>query len=363
MRVLLIFSSSQIGGAERSLSRMALASQGHDTTYQLATLDDEGPWCDWVRSQGHTPLVYGGHCGLFGMTWKLYRDICDRSVDLVYVCGARASLLLRLLLIFIPGVRLVCGIRWNPDSDSRLDRFFRLMEQLTYPLVDGWITNSAIAKETLVRRCRIPSSKVCVICNGLETIPLVVPSLPERPMEVLTVANLNARKGYIEYLALVRNVAEKIPNVRFIFVGRDDMNGALQREVKRLHLDGVIEYLGFQKDVAQYYSRARLFVLPSLWGEGCPTSILEAFSYGLPVVAYKIDGIPELVTHNTNGFLASPHNPNELETYILTLLKSPTLAEGMGTKGLKRVRQEFTLEQCVSLHRKFLSHIKKSFSI
>ena len=50
MRILMVFSSSELGGAERSLTRMALASP--NSVYQLATLDGEGPWCDWVRSQG-----------------------------------------------------------------------------------------------------------------------------------------------------------------------------------------------------------------------------------------------------------------------------------------------------------------------
>lgn len=357
-RVLLIFSSSQLGGAERSLSRMVLTSQDQEVTYQLATLGGEGPWSDWVRSLGHNPRVYGESPGFLRMLWRLWRDVNHRSTDLVYVCGARASLLFRLLLIFKPNIRLLHGVRWNPDSDSRLDRFFRLMEWLTHSLVDGWIVNSAIAKETLVRRCRIPSSKVHVIYNGLESIPSGVPPLTERPVEVLTVANLNARKGYIEYLAVVCKVAEKMPNVRFIFVGRDDMNGALQREVKQLHLDGIIECLGFQKDLTQFYSRARLFVLPSLWGEGCPTSILEALSYGLPVVAYKIDGIPELVTHHKNGFLASPYNSDALATYILKLLESPLLAEEMGKVGRKIVKLNFTLKMCGDLHK---SAIRETF--
>ena len=359
MRVMLIFSSSQIGGAERSLSRMALASQNQEVEYQLATLGGEGPWSDWVRSQGHTPKIYGEHAGFFSMVWRIYQDINDRSTDIAYVCGARASLLLRLLLIFTPRVRLIHGVRWNPDSDSRLDRFFRLMERLTHPLVDGWITNSAIAKDTLVRRSHIPEKKIHVIYNGLESIPAWIPPLQERPIEILTVANLSARKGYLEYLEVIRKVADKAPNVRFIFIGRDDMNGAVQQEVNRQQLDGIVEYLGFQKNIAQYYSRARIFVLPSLWGEGCPTSILEAQSHGLPVVAYNIDGIPELVAHSTSGLLASPHNSDALATYILKLLKSPTLAEGMGNAGRKRINESFTLEQCVSSHKTAISAIEK----
>lgn len=354
-RVLLIFSSSELGGAERSLSRMAFASKTME--YQLATLGDEGPWCDWVRSQGHIPLVYGGHGGLFEITRQLYRDIRNHSVDMVYVCGIRASLLLRLLLIFIPRVGLVHGVRWNPDSDSRLDRFFRLVEWLMHPLVDGWITNSAIAKETLVRRCHIPSKKVHVIYNGLESIPSQVPPLRERPLEVLTVANLSARKGYLEYLSVVLEVANKVPGVRFVFVGRDDMNGAVQQEITRMQLENVVEYLGFQADVSLWFERARVFVLPSLWNEGCPTSILEAMSHSVPCVAFRIDGIPELVETGRQGILLQKGDYAGMSQAVIDFLGNDELAAGNGAHGRHRVKHCFKLSDTVEQHETVLKTV------
>ena len=57
--VLLLFSSSQLGGAEKSLSRMAFSST--NVKYTLSTLDSDGPWCEWVISKGLKPLVYGDY--------------------------------------------------------------------------------------------------------------------------------------------------------------------------------------------------------------------------------------------------------------------------------------------------------------
>lgn len=348
MKVLLLFTSSHLGGAERSLTRMALSSTGVD--YQLATLDGEGPWCDWVRSHGHEPWVYGEEVGLIRRLVRIVRDIKRSSIDIVYVCGVRASLMMRFLLLLLPHVNLIHGVRWNPNTNSRLDLFFRLVERTTNKLVDAWITNSAAAKKTLVTRCQIPSQKVHIIYNGLETAPTNIPPIRERAMEVLTVANLNPRKGYLEYLSVIRKVVQQIPEARFIFIGRDDMDGKVQQAIVKEGLSDIITWLGFQEDVSPWLKRARVFALPSLWGEGCPTSILEANAYMLPVVAYSIDGIPELIENDFNGILATPYNQGEFANAIIKILSDEKIAQIMGRSGRERVEKNFSLKSCIEEH-------------
>lgn len=353
MRVLLLFSSSQLGGAERSLSRMAFASE--QVNYQLATLDSEGPWCDWIRSQGRFPMVFGvtssGGTGMmFGALLRLINYVRNNPVDIIYVCGVRATFMLRFLRGFLPRIKLVHGVRWNPNTDNLTDRLFRLTEWLTYFMVDAWITNSVITRKTLVCRCRIPESKIFVIYNGLESLPEEIVPLNERPLEVLTVANLNPRKGHCEFLQIIRSVVKELPKVRFIFVGRDDMNGKVQRAIEEHGLFDFVRCEGFKADVSPWFRQARLFVLPSLWGEGCPTSILEAFSYGLPVIAYSADGIPELVADKEDGLLVKPGHLKEFENAIKKLLTSVLFAESMGLKGRKKVKNSFLIEQCATQH-------------
>ncbi|HED13233.1 MAG TPA: glycosyltransferase [Gammaproteobacteria bacterium] len=359
MHVLIIFSSSQLGGAERSLSRMALASDGVD--YQLATLEGEGPWCDWVRSQDTNPLIFGrGYSrSFFASCWRLICHVRRNHVDVLYVCGSRASFFLRFMRLFVPKVKLVHAIRWNPDSNSRLDRFFRLMERFTHPLVDAWITNSAIAKQTLAEHCRISPSRIMVIYNGLRPLSKGVVPLNKRPMEVLTVANLSSRKGHREYLQVIREVVKAVPaNVRFVFVGRDDMNGAVQHAIESAELAHFVRYEGFQTDVSSYFRHARVCVLPSLWGEGCPTSLLESFSWGVPAVAYDIDGVAELIEDGVNGFLVPSGDSELLADRIVTLLDEVELAERYGQAGLKKVREKFTLTQCVTEHARVFCGLK-----
>ena len=350
MRILLIFSSSQLGGAERSLSRMALNS--NNVTYQLATIGEEGPWCEWVRSRGHDPIVFGNKDGLITFTQNLFKTIINSSFNVVYVCGARASLILRLIMVFTPKIKLVHGVRWNPNSKSVLDKCFRLMEIFSQSMVDYWITNSNIARNTLIERCYISPKKVSVIHNGIDHLPENLEKIPNRPLEIITVANLNLRKGYLEYISAIKYVSEKVPDARFIIIGRDDMGGRLQHAITQNGLDNIVKYLGFLEDVSPWYRRARMFVLPSLWGEGCPTTILESHAYGLPVVAYSIDGIPEVVSDEIDGIVVPANDCKALAKSIVKLLENPELANKLGEAGRRKIENDFLISSCVDNHSK-----------
>lgn len=357
MRVLLLFTSSELGGAERSLTRMALASS--NINFKLATLGSDGAWCHWLREKGVTPLIFGSQsesaCRKFaGAIFKVSRCICSNQFDIVYVCGARAAFVIRFLCVLLPDVKLVHGMRWNPASQSRLDRYFCLMERWAGFMVDGWITNSKASADTLVSRCRISRNKIGVIHNGLSRLPEIKPIKFKRP-EILTVANINPRKGYLEYLPVIQLVQKSHPDVHYRFAGRDDMNGELQRAISAFGLDSVVFHLGFQKSLSDWYRRARIFVLPSIWGEGCPTSILEAFSYGLPVVAYAIDGIPELLEHGKNGLLVQPGDSEGLCEAICYLLEHEDEAVGMGEAARKKVAEKFMVDNCAAKHEAFFS--------
>ena len=354
MNVLLVFSSSEIGGAERSLTRMALASSPN--VYQLATLDGEGPWCDWARSQGLQPLVFGVRRGpihgtlRLGAFISLVRHVRREHVKIIYVCGLRASLWLRLLNWLMPDIKLVHGIRWNPGSNSRLDKIFRVVERWLNGLIDLYITNSQIAATTLIEKCGISAEKVRVIYNGLSEIPINVAPLAERPLNVLTVANFSPRKGYLEYLLVIECVHKVIPNARFILVGRDDMNGEVQKAISAAGMAHFVSCEGFQSDVSGYFERARVYVLPSLWGEGCPTSLLESMAWGIPVVATKIDGVPELIRDGIDGFLLNSLNVEKTAACIIELLLDSQIASTLGNAGRDKVSKNFTMEACSRLH-------------
>ena len=353
MRVLIVFSSSELGGAERSLTRMALASPAG--VYQLATLDGEGPWCDWVRSESQEPFVFGARNGArhgrltLGAILSLLRHVRSEGIKIVYICGIRASLWLRLLKPLMPGVMLVHAVRTNLDTNSRLDRFFRVFERWLNGLVDLYVANSQSSAATLIERCGVSEGKIQVIHNGLAEMPTGILPLVERPLNVLTVANLIPYKGHLEYLLVIERVLQEIPDVHFTFVGRDDMNGKVQSAIKARNLNKRVSYVGFQQDISSWMRVARLLVVPSQ-KESCPTAVLEAMSHGVPVVAYNLGGLPELVRHGQDGLLVPAADKKCLAMAIIKLLKETDTTNKMSASALARSKVDFQLKTCVMKH-------------
>lgn len=362
MKILILFSSSELGGAERSLTKMAMSSQGIE--YSLGSLMHEGEWSRWARSCGLDPILFGFRrfdksvFSMFGILNVVF-FLAFRRFDAVYVCGAKAALFLRIFRPFFSGTKIVHGVRWNPDTNSLLDLFTRFVEKTLSFLVDCWITNSEAAKTTLIERCGVESDKVHVIYNGIDSPSSELPEFSERSCVVVTVANLNPRKGHLEYLSIIGNVLERVPEARFVFIGRDDMRGEVQKAIFDAGLSQNVACVGFLADVSGWLRDSRVFVLPSLWGEGCPTSILEAFSFGLPVIAHSIDGIPELIDDGRDGYLFNPGDPKFADG-IVKLLVDQDLAIQLGSAGRQKVVRRFVMRACAEEHKAIFYQFKKS---
>ena len=110
--------------------------------------------------------------------------------------------------------------------------------------------------------------------------------------------------------------------------------------------------------LAKYYSAADILLYPSI-ADNCPLVVLEAMTCGLPVVSFNTGGIPELVEHKTNGYIAEYKNTNDLKVGIEYLLNlSSQEIEKMGKDSITKIKSSFTLDkmagQYINLYRQLL---------
>jgi glycosyltransferase involved in cell wall biosynthesis len=201
----------------------------------------------------------------------------------------------------------------------------------------------------------VSDAKISVIYNGLDSVPAEIPDLYQRPPVVLTVANFNPRKGLIEYLEAVDIVHKACPQARFVLAGRDDMQGLVQSEIIRRGLSGCVDCPGYVDSIGDLMLNSRVFVLPSLWGEGLPTSILEAMAHGLPVVAYDIDGIAELVRNDIDGYLVQSGRTQAMAEAIIACLMDSEIAIQMSQSGRSRIVEGFGIDEMLRSHREAFS--------
>ena len=95
-------------------------------------------------------------------------------------------------------------------------------------------------------------------------------------------------------------------------------------------------------------AKSDVFVLPS-YNEGLPMAVLEAMSFGLPVVTTPVGGIPELISHGTEGLLIDPGNIQELSSAMQTLIKDEDMRNSLGAKARERVASLDIQKYCLTL--------------
>jgi glycosyltransferase involved in cell wall biosynthesis len=157
------------------------------------------------------------------------------------------------------------------------------------------------------------------------------------------VGRLVKEKGLIELFEAARIVHEKIPHVRFLFVGQVDSEkkDALTPGVAvDKGVSSICHFIGKRDDMNKLYSLMDVFVLPS-HREGLPRAPMEASAMGVPCIATNIRGCREVVVHCFNGLLVSVNDPKALADSILRILNDSILADKMSDEGRKMALERF----------------------
>ena len=170
------------------------------------------------------------------------------------------------------------------------------------------------------------------------------------------VGSLYPVKGLRYLIKAMKFMIEETKNVRLMFVGDGEESEELESLVEEFGLKERVKFIGRvqNEEIPQYMAASDVFVLPSL-SEGFPNVVLEAMASGLPIVATKVGGLPEIIRDGENGFLVEPKNPKEIAEKVLLILEDDELRERMSRNNKDRVK-EYTLESVVER----LEHVYRS---
>ena len=330
-------------------------------SYDLATMGFEGDWYQWASSIGARPIAFGSKSNnilaRLVRILKVIAHIRSQNYEVIYFCGIRLSLALRLVKPLLRGAKLVHGIRSDFSSNTRLDQVTRILERYGSWLIDLYISNSQAAARSLASYCGVSTSKIRVIYNGVPRVDTESNYSASQSSDVLTVANVAPRKGYLEYLEVVRLIRSTHTEVKFLAIGADYMRGLLQQQVREQGLSSSFSYIGYCENVNTYMLSAKVFVLPALWGEGCPTVLMEAMMCGLPTVAYDIDGVGEIIDNSVNGFLIEKADATAMADAISRLLNDSDLARQMGVNAREKAQRLWSLDKCALEHENTLTKL------
>jgi glycosyltransferase involved in cell wall biosynthesis len=178
----------------------------------------------------------------------------------------------------------------------------------------------------------------------------------------VSIGRLVEKKGFVYLIEAARILQADGRAVRFRIIGGGDQRAALEAEIERAGLRGVVEVGGAmpQEKLIAEYERAALFVLPCVVTEngdrdGIPNVLVEAMRMGVPVISTAISGIPELVIDGETGLLVPPRDPHALARAIERLLGDPVLAQSLAARAAQHVADRFDLHRNAERLRDLLS--------
>ena len=171
-------------------------------------------------------------------------------------------------------------------------------------------------------------------------------SLGLTPPVVGTIARLHRQKGIEFLLRAAKEIRGLHPEVRIVVVGGGPLEKRLKREAEKAGLGRGFLMLGERTEARELLSLFDIFVLPSLW-EGLPLALLEAASFGKPIIASDIDGVREVIKDGETGILVPPGSPGRLAEAIIRLLEDRTLAAKLGERAKQDIPPLFTLAEMV----------------
>jgi glycosyltransferase involved in cell wall biosynthesis len=160
--------------------------------------------------------------------------------------------------------------------------------------------------------------------------------------KLLFIGRLAAAKG----LPILLEAVAKVEGATLDIVGDGPDREMLEQKAQSLGLSDRVRFLGYQSQpqVRELLKRADGFIMSS-FAEGVPVVLMEAMAAGVPVVATRIAGIPELVCDNESGLLVSPGDVDALTNAIRRLLGDPDLRSRFATAGREMIEREFDIRR------------------
>lgn len=293
----------------------------------------------------------GKDIAMYGRAWRLLRRLRPAivhtrnlgTVDLQWVAWAA-------------GVRRrVHGEHgWEAtDPEGRNARSVRI-RRACRPVIQRYVPMSQDLAKWLQECIGVEPGRIRQLYNGVDTrrfSPVaVVDGRPTGTVTVGTVGRLDPVKNQARLLRAVAALRTQEPwlaqCLRVLIVGDGSLRASLEALSSQLGIEGIVEFAGARIDTPDLLRRMDVFVLPSI-NEGISNTVLEAMATGLPVVAARVGGNPELVQEGVTGCLYDPAPDGALERALLPYLRDESLRRLHGLAGRERVLREFGIDAMV----------------
>ncbi len=341
-RVVHVTGCLDIGGQEKLLVEFARHADRDRFELAFVSLEGRGPIADEIESLGWPVVALGTEPGFRpGLTLRLSQQFRRLRADVVHthndrplIYGAPAARLAR-----VPVVVHTKHGRAGGNSSRQ-----RVLVGCAARLCDTFACVSEDCRQ-LAEQQGVPRNRLQTLWNGIDTRRFAFHGpCPSGPAVI--VARLCPEKDIGTLLHAVQRVAATDPGFRLQIAGDGPCRAELEKIADELSLRQQVQFLGMVRDVPALLRQASMYVLSSV-SEGVSLTLLEAMACGLPVVATRVGGTPEVVADGESGLLVSAQDPAALADAMLRVRHDNNLAVRLGAVGRASVERSFDVRAMV----------------
>jgi glycosyltransferase involved in cell wall biosynthesis len=355
-RLLILDQFNQLGGAQRCLLDLlpAFLEAGYET--HLAVPGD-GPVAEGARSSGAT--VHRIPCGAYTPGQKSWIDAARFGIDLPRQARCVASLASKhkIDLIYVNGPRLLPAAAIGAQGRPVVFHAHSIVTSDASARLTRWALRSANAG--VIAACRfvlepitgvVAPERSRVIYNGVAPVECARRRRSDNdPWRVGVIGRIAPEKGQLEFVQAARLLlSQLVPRQRpceFVVCGEALFSNPHYSRRVRAEAEGLpIEFTGWREDIRGVLSALDLVVVPSSAVEATTRVILEAFSAGIPVVAFRSGGIPEIIEDGVTGVLSAP-TARDLASKLMELLSSGAVLDCISARAQAAFTLRFSLER------------------
>lgn len=348
--------SLDYGGAERQVVALARGLHARGRSVSVLVFYPGGPLQSDLEQACVPVRVLGKHgrWDVIGFGTRLLRAIREVNPEILHPYLDIPNLLAVLLRPFLPGVRVVWGVRASDMDFGRYDRFSRVTFRIATLLsraAHQIIVNSWAGREHHAQ-LGFPHARMEVIPNGVDVQRFRPLEGRRRPVReewgidpelplVGLVGRLDPMKDHPTFLRAARIVADARPDVRFICIGNgpEQYRVALEEEARALGLEERLRWMPAGNDMPSVYAGLDRLCSSSAYGEGFSNVIGEAMACGVPCIVTDVGDSARIV--GDLGRVVAPRSPEALAHAMLESLQATPDREAIR----RRIEESFSVEQ------------------
>lgn len=355
MKVCFLIQSLRTGGAERTVAYLANYGVDHGVDVDICIYGDT----EIYEIDPRIKVFSIGETQESKNIFKRLPNVFKRRRNFIqYVKENKPDAIFCMLMgpiLYTLGLRKNIAILSSERSNPKWlkSKAKRIMRKFLLSKVDGMVFQTNKAQEFYHNlKCMKK-----VIPNAIGNLDAYrVKAKKEKENKICAVGRLCPEKDYPTMFKAVQIVVEKYPTLKLEIYGKGKLEDDLKAQVNNMGLDKTIIFMGNHKDVLEKISNAKCFVMSSV-SEGMPNALMEAMSIGLPCVSTDYgNGIEDIITHNENGIIVEPQNPEKLAEAIIYLLENSEVANRIAVNAQK-ILQTNSLDEIAIKYYSFIQDV------